>query len=66
MDIFDTKSEVIRGKLAGMLIGSVASIEINKEMVASTRCLLWAIKDEFGFKIKTRYKDGSLHIKRVS
>jgi len=65
MDIFETKSESIREKLAGMRIDSVDSISVSKDDLANTRCMLWVIKDEFGIKLKSRYKDGVLHIKRI-
>jgi hypothetical protein len=66
MDIFETKSENIRAKLAGMRVDSVDSIGVSKDELANTRCLIWSIKDEFGIKLKSRYKDGVLYIKRVS
>ena len=65
MDIFETKSEVIRSKLAGMKIGDTDSIAVAREDLSKTRCLVWAVKGEFSIDLKSRYKDGLLHIKRI-
>lgn len=66
MDIFETKSESIRAKMAGMRVGDVDSIPLAREELAKTRCLVWAIKNEFCIGLKSRYKDGFLYIKRTS